>query len=76
LAKATRKPFADQPPKDIGCAARREADDDADRPARIGLRRGTTRKGGQHGSASRQTKEISTDQGALTHGFLLGSALW
>ena len=40
LAKSLGQPIADQPREDVGCAARRSADDDANRPVRIAFRAG------------------------------------
>src|SRR5262249_35249455 len=65
LAEALRQPLADQPRIDVVRAARREADDDAHRAGRIGLRPHGPRPQRQRPAARGQTQELPT---AKCHG--------
>jgi len=59
LAEPLREPLADQACDDVGAAAGGKADDDADRPRRIGLRPGDPRDGRQRGGARCEMQKIS-----------------
>ena len=59
LAEPLRQPLTDQARDDVGRAAGGEADDDAHRPRRIGLRPRDARHGRQRGSARGQMQKLS-----------------
>src|SRR5262249_26474181 len=82
LAQPLRQPLTYQARKDVDRAASREADDDAHRPARIGLRPSDARKGRQRGSTRGQIKEFATGRfhvspsgHAIRRGRLSGSSV-
>ena len=59
LTKPLRKPLADHTPDDVVPAAGGEADDQRDRPRRIGLRPSSAGEGRQRGSAGGQMQECA-----------------
>src|SRR5262245_16579930 len=59
LAETLRQPLTNQAREDVGWTAGREADDDADRPRRVGLRESEARDYRQRGGARGQTEKIS-----------------
>src|SRR5262249_30045848 len=59
LAEPFLQPLSDQARADVGGAAGGEADDDAHRPRRIGLRTRHARDGRQRGSARGQVQELA-----------------
>src|SRR5262249_25957651 len=59
LAQPVRQPLSHQACGDVGGSASRKADDNADRPRRIGLRPCYPRYGRQRGSARGQMQKIS-----------------
>src|SRR5215472_4566327 len=59
LAEPLREPLADQASDDVGAAAGGKADDDADRPRRIGLRESEARCDRQRGSARCQMQKFA-----------------
>jgi hypothetical protein len=60
LAEALRQPLTHQACDDVGCATGGEADDDAHRARRIGLRACDPRDAPQCGGARGQMQKIST----------------
>jgi hypothetical protein len=54
LAESLRQPRGHDPRDDIGPAAGRKSDDPAQRPRRIGLRAGATRRGGKRTAGARE----------------------
>src|SRR5215469_7596667 len=59
LAETLRQPLTDQARRDVTCAARGKADNDAHRPRRIGLRPRDARGRRERGSARGQMQKLS-----------------
>src|SRR5262249_4182115 len=59
LAELVRQPLPKEAPNDVGPAARDDADDQANRPRRIGLRRSEPRHRRERGSTRGQMQKLS-----------------